>query len=170
MMSARGAGAAVFAGAVAMLVASCSLDAPGPTQPRARPSISSATASGNPYNALSAIVRFTAHNADSARVVCRTTSGGGAADASSVVWTPYVRLTGDSGTVPVLGLRASTSYALTLEVLGADIDTTAMAFQSGAPPDPLVGLELRQTGSPSPGYTLTDFTSSTAAYMVAFDN
>jgi hypothetical protein len=166
---ARRAGAAMLAGAVAMLAVSCRLDTSGPTQPRARPSIASALVNDNVHNALSAVVRFTAHNADSARVACRTTSSGGAVDASSVIWTPYVRLTGDSGTIPVLGLRANTNYALTLEVVGADIDTTALSFQSGALPDPLVGLELRQTGSPSPGYTLTDFTSAAAAYMVAFD-
>ena len=156
--------------ATAIVFAACHVDSTGPTSQRARPVIVSAVVSPNSHNVLSAVVNFSVRNADSVRVTGRALSETGTPDSSSALSTPFQRIGGAGGTVVLLGLRANTDYAITLEVDGVSgADTAALSFHSAGLPDALSGLELRGVGAQPAGYTLTDFTSSSAAYMVAFD-
>ncbi len=153
-----------------LTVAACGLDSVGPNMSRRRPAILEALVAENSHNALSALVRFGTRNADSARVLYRTLLPDGSVDSSSVRSTPFYGLTADSGTITALGMRANTTYEVTLQIAGGGGDTSGrMSFRSGALPQSLAGVELRGTGLPTSGYTLTDFTSGAKAYMVAFD-
>ena len=167
---ARGAGnltLAVFAGVTVLSLPACELAGPHRS---VAPTIVSAVVGENSHNVLSAVVRFGARNADSACVVYRALSPDGRIDSSSARSTPFYAVRADSGRITALGMRPNTSYEVTLVVAGGDADTSAkMSFHSGALPQPLVGVELKGSGVPTSGYALTDFTSSTTAYIVAFD-
>ncbi|MBA3646194.1 MAG: aryl-sulfate sulfotransferase [Gemmatimonadaceae bacterium] len=84
--------------------------------------------------------------------------------------TPFYKLETDSGSITALGLTPDTRYQILLEVAGAGRDTTiAMEFRSGTLPPGISGLELRGTGAPTAGYTITDYTATDGAYIVVFD-
>ena len=166
-----------LAGAVRACVAlgaiGCSLDSGGTGLANpVPPAIASTLISPNPYNALSAAVTFHSHGADSARVRYQATSSDATTNAPTERVTPFFPVRGDSGTIAVLGLRANTSYSIVLQLLGAGGggDTSAtLNVQTGPLPPALAALQLNVTGAATSGYTLTDFTASAAAYIVAFD-
>jgi Arylsulfotransferase (ASST) len=157
----------VFAG---LSVSSCVGDFAAPTGPRDAPRIRSTGVASNPYNVLSATVHFTSTNADSARVLYRVVSGI-ISGSNPPEATPFYPVRSDSGTIVALGLRPNTPYELFVQVMGAGTDTSAASgFQTTSVPAPLAALQLAMTGAPTSGYTLTDFTSPGAAYIVAFDS
>src|SRR5512147_3266393 len=97
--------------AVAVLaIAACGGD--DVTQPPSGspPRVASASATANPNNTLSAAIKFTVENADSARVIYVTDQ--------SVDSTPYSRVTNGAGSIVTLGLRATTGYRNVVEVVG----------------------------------------------------
>jgi hypothetical protein len=154
--------------AAALATGGCSFDSAGPGTARVR--ITSALITGNPRNALSAVVTFKTRNADSARLTYRAIATDPAFNSEPERVSPFFLVRGDSGTIAALGLRENTSYNVTLEVSGGEADTaTAMVFSAGSLPSTLAGLRLDPTGSATAGYTLTDFTTAGAAYIVAFD-
>lgn len=163
---------ACLLGAVVTAASACSLDSAGPGRGNALlPTLTSALISGNPHNALSAVVKFGAQHADSARLIVQAISPDTRLAPQPEQVTPFSPVRGDSGTISALGLRASTSYKITLQVLGSGADTSAeMAFQSAAIPATLAGVQLAITGTATFGYTLTDFTNAGSAYTVAFDD
>ena len=158
------------AAAVFLVTSACSFDSAGPGADRARVSIASALIAENPHNALSALVSFKTRNADSARVIYRAASSNLRLDPRPDRISPFFPVRGDSGTVAVLGLRENTSYNVILQVIGGSVDTvTAMSYPAGPLPSSLAGLRLDPSGTPGTGYTLTDFTTASAAYIVIFD-
>ena len=160
----------IVAAAVFLVTSACSFDSAGPGADRERVSIASAIIADNPHNALSALVSFKTQNADSARVIYRTASSDSRLDPRPDRTSPFFPVRGDSGTVAVLGLRENTSYDVILQVIGGSVDTvTAMSYRAGPLPSSLAGLRLVPTGNQGTGYTLTDFTTASAAYIVIFD-
>ena len=154
--------------AAAVAAGGCSFDSAGPGNARVR--ITSAAIADNPHNALSAVVTFKTSNADSARLVYGAIAAPPPLDPQPQRASPFFAVKGDSGRIAALGLRENTSYNVTLEVFGGKADTaTTMVFRAGPLPSALAGLRLDPTGAPSAGYTLTDFTATGSAYIVAFD-
>jgi hypothetical protein len=124
----------------------------------------------NAHNALSAVVTFKTRGADSARLLFQAITPDSRFDPQPERLTPFYQVRGDSGTILALGLRANTSYNVALQVVGGASDTVAkMVFRSGPLPATLAGVQLSVTGAATSGYTLTDFTSGSSAYIVAFD-
>jgi hypothetical protein len=116
-------------------------------------------------------VKFRAQHADSARLIVQAISPNAKFDPQPEQVSPFSPVRGDSGTISALGLHASTSYRITLQVMGGGADTSAeMVFQSAAIPATLAGVQLAVTGTATSGYTLTDFTNAASAYTVAFDD
>ena len=147
----------------------CSFDSAGPGS-GARVRITSSLITENPHNALSAVVTFKTRNADSARLIYRALAPDPPFDPQAERFSPFFAVRGDSGRIAALGLRENTSYNVILEVRGGATDTVAtMDFRAGSLPLTLAGLRLAPTGNATAGYTLTDFTTAAAAYIVAFD-
>lgn len=117
----------------------------------------------NPENALSAVVRFGAANADSARVVYRSDSDSAA--------TPYSALPGGVGRIVTLGLRPNAHYRSLVEAVGRGRTTTSdtTGWLTDSLPASLQGVHLQLTGAPSAGYLLTAVTRDSDAFAVAFD-
>jgi hypothetical protein len=157
--------------AVALGVGACS-DAAGPGD-SSRVAVVNALVAQNPNNNLSALVKFSTRNADSARLTYQSNAGAVTA-AVPTFSTPFVPVRGDAGVIPALGLRENTSYQITLHVRGkgSEADTT-LSFQAGQLPPDLSALQLLPTqlsNDPTvPDYILTDFTAANAAYLVVFD-
>lgn len=158
-------------GAAALAASACSFDSAGPGSANpARPAITSTLVTDNPHNALSAVVTFKSHAADSARLLFQAISPDSRLNPQPERVTPFFPVRGDSGTILALGLRANTSYNVVLQVMGGNADTAArMIFRPGAIPAALSGVQLDVSGVATSGYTLTDFTAGGAAYIVAFD-
>src|SRR5689334_4451557 len=157
---------------VLLSVVACS-DAAGPDNSSARAAIVIALVAQNPNNNLSALVRFTTRNADSARLTYQV-SPGLADGAVPAMTTPFFPVSGDAGVIPALGLRENTSYQITLHIVskGSEADTTLSFRSSQLPPD-LSQLRLQATPLATdptvPDYILADFTAAGAAYLVVFD-
>ena len=148
---------------ILLAVAGCSSDSAGPGS--SAPTIVSASIGTNPHNALSALVRYTSRNADSARLLYRR--AGSNAEQS----TPFYRIHADTGTLAALGLASNASYDVTLEVSAGEVAvSTSLGITSGSLPSELSALRLNPIGTPGPGYVLTDFTSVGSAYLVALDS
>jgi hypothetical protein len=161
----------LFAVAAAVATSGCSFDSAGPgADDGARVRITSALTTENPHNALSAVVKFKTLNADSVRLIYRAIAPDPRIDPQPDRVTPFFAVQGDSGRIAALGLRENTSYNVVLEVRGGNADTAAtMVVRAASLPSTLAGLRLDPTGNAPPGYTLTDFTTAGAAYIVAFD-
>jgi len=162
---------AFLAGATVFAASACSFDSAGtgPANP-VRPTIASTLITDNPHNALSAVVTFKTHGADSARLLYQALSGVARLNPEAERATPFYPIRGDSGAILALGLRENTSYNVVLQVRGGGADTTAtLVFRPGPIPATLAGVQLDVTGPATSGYTLTDFTSGSSAYIVAFD-
>ncbi len=159
---------------VALSVGACSDAAGPPDHSSARLAIVNALVAQNPNNNLSAQVRFTTRNAESARLTYYASSGDRLNGDVLVNSTPLFPVTGDAGVIPALGLRENTSYQITLHVnsKGSEVDTT-LSFRASQLPLELSGLRLAPTQLPSdptvPDYILSDFTGANAAYLVVFD-
>ena len=153
---------------VALLVALAAC-AEQPASPGNPPTVSSVAVEPNPNNSLSAVVRFAAHGADSARVLYRQVEQA-AGSPRYPLMTPYYPVIGDLGTVVVLGLKPETQIELIVEVRSAlAVTSTSVLYRSGGLPPALVGLHLDASSTPIPGFTLTDFTGGGSAFLVAFD-
>jgi len=153
-----------------MAAASCAGDdTVRPTAPQ--PTIISRVAiAANAANAVSLFMDVSTEHADSIRV--RYESAGEASDT-----TPYYRVD-PSGTtrIAVVGLRASTTYSLVAEAVGAGGRVTSVSESAATDdlPATLKSLHLAGSGSPSAGYTLVvplfpDTSTSADGFVVAFD-
>ena len=137
--------------------------------PRASPSISDVHVDAAANNVVSATLRFTAHHADSARVVWDDGNGDQGA-------TPFVATKGGTANVAVLGLLASHRYALAIEARGsAAVVSDAVSLTTGELPEPIRSLRLRSDHAASPGLTLVapllpDISAAAIGFLVAFDS
>ncbi len=129
------------------------------------PTVTRLSASLNPYNSLSTLVTFDAHDADSARI--KYWVPGQAPDA-----TPFQSVRAGLDTIRTLGLRSGTTYYHTVELIGSHGTTHSdtLQYTTGAVPQDLQDARLAITGTPGPEYTLTAFYAGTTAYVVAFDS
>ncbi len=152
--------------ALLVVIAACSEPPVGPGR---TPAILSVAVQPNRNNSLSAVVRFTARDGDSARVLYREAEQALGSEGYPLM-TPYYPISGDSETVVVLGLKPDTQIELIVEVRGALAATsTSLLYRTGALPPPLIGLHLDASPTPISGFTLTDFTAGGSAFLVAFD-
>ena len=161
-----------FALGVALSVMACS-DASGPDHASSRVAIVTALVTQNPNNNLSALVRFTTRNADSARLTYHINPDVHLGVPVSEQSSPFFPVRGGTGVIPALGLRENTSYEITLHLRGGreDADTT-LSFRASQLPLELSQLRLEPTQSldpTTPDYILSDFTGVNAAYLVVFD-
>ena len=163
----------LFACALGLSAVACS-DASGPAGASDHAAIIKMLVAQNPNNNLSALIRFTTSNADSARLTYRAQSRmPGVAEQS----TPFFPIRGDTGVIPALALHENTWYDITLHVSrsGAEADTT-VSFRAGQLPAELATLALNpsgtfagRVGAVTSGYILSDFTGASSAYLVVFD-
>ncbi len=139
----------------------CGNDAVAPQ----KPSVSSVSAALNPYNSLSTLVMFETRNADSARV--RYWAPGQPPDT-----TPFVGVRTGVDTLFTLGLRPTTTYYQTVDLLGPGGSTGSdtISLDTGSLPSPLQSVSLQGRGTPGPGYTLTALDVADTAYVVAFND
>src|SRR6476659_9279175 len=129
---------------VAIVAGACS-DAAGPDH-STRVEIVTALVAQNPNNNLSALVRFTTRNADSARLTYQANSGSRVNSVSFIKSTPFFPVSGNAGVIPALGLRENTWYQITLHVnsKGSEVDTT-LTFRASQLPLELSQLQLTPT-------------------------
>src|SRR5690242_117254 len=166
-------GRSLCAFAVVVSVAACAEGA-GPTSIPDRPGIIYTVVGENANNSLSALVRFSTRNADSARLTYHARSVIGTNEIVTEQATPFFAIRGDTGTIPVLGMHENTWYDITLDVRRGEFEADTMVSMRAAqlPPE-LAGLRLNSTGVGSigelDGYILTDFTGAKSAYIVVFD-
>lgn len=147
-----------------------------PAAPSLRPAITSAVVTQNPQNNLSALVKFSTTNADSARLTYHARATVGVNEIVAEQTTPFFSIHGDTGVIPVLALRENTPYDITLVARRGilEIDTT-LSYQSGQLPPELANLRLNPSraldggSTVTSGYILTDFTGVNSAYIVVFD-
>ena len=128
--------------------------------------IVSAEVSANPNNVLSAVVIFTAEQAESARVVFQHENVG-------LDSTPYVAVTGGTDTIVTLGLHASTTYQNLLQVKSAGGETASdtLTFTTGPLPDLLNRVTISTSASGGSGLTLTSVqVGGNAVFALAFDS
>jgi Arylsulfotransferase (ASST) len=133
--------------------------------PSLAPHVVSASSSGNGYNALSAVIEFTAERADSARII---TVSENFADT-----TPFTRLTRGPDRIVALGLHPGTAYRSVVEAVGlhgtAHSDT--ISFTTGPLPVALQRVSLSTTGTGSAGLTLASVQASgDSVFALAFDS
>jgi hypothetical protein len=152
---------AAAAGMAASVVA-CAL---GPNESTEPPGLTAVAAHENPFNVLSAVVTFQAQRADSARLVCR-------GDGDSALATPYSPTGTGSSQVVALGLLPSTAYDCVVAAIGpGGTDTSAsIPWQTGGLPAAIAGARLNVTGTPPPGYIVTEVTGDSSAFTLAFDS
>ena len=152
--------------ALAAIVLACrDVTPPGPA-----PSISDVHIAERTDNVVSATVGFTAHDADSARVVWDDGDG----DRGT---TPFVVTRGGTtANVPVLGLLASHRYVLAVEARGsAAVVSDAVSWTTGDLPAAIRSLRLRSDHAASPGFTLVapllpNIAIDAIGFLVAFDS
>ncbi|MDQ6872642.1 MAG: aryl-sulfate sulfotransferase [Gemmatimonadota bacterium] len=157
---------------LAMLIggAACSSDAIAPTDALNRVAITNALVAPNPNNNLSALVKLATRNADSAWITYRAVPDAPQVNIGLETASPVFPVRGDTATIPALALQEKTPYSITVHVRGGRADTTAqLNFRAGPLPADLASLRLASTGTISPGFYLTDFTTPTSAYIVVFD-
>jgi arylsulfotransferase ASST len=145
---------------VAWCVAACATDPAGPR----KPTVTDLSTGLNPLNELSGLVVFQAVDADSARVVYWVL--GQPPDT-----TPFQSVATGLNAVATLGLKPSTTYYQTVDLIGRGGTTQSDTVQltSGALPAAIQNVRLATTGTPGPGYTLTALYAGTSAYVIAFD-
>ena len=131
-----------------------------------RPILVAASAHSNALNALSAIVTFVVQRADSARVVCTAKAGG------DVMATPYHSVADGPDSIPVLGLLPSTRYGCVALAAGAGgaASSDSVFYETAPMPAELAGVRLEISGSPPPGYVITEVVRQGSVYTVAFDS
>lgn len=129
--------------------------------PAPAPEIVSAVVESNPENVISAAVTIVAQNADSVRVHYRL-EGGEAADSV----TP-AEATGESNTIPVVGLLPERRYSMRAVAFGPGGVTSgdAVLFVTGALPADLPAYSA-SGDDPSPGYVVF----AAGRYGVVIDN
>jgi Arylsulfotransferase (ASST) len=160
-VSGRALRAWVALGVAAPLGTGCR-DATSVTPP---PGFAAVAVQGDSLDALAAVVTLEAQRADTARVVCRT-------DGEPVAATPNIPLDAGAGKIVVLGLLPATPYRCTVTALGPGGTTTSdvLAYRTTDLPASLVGVRLEITGSPPPGYIVTEVTRDSSAMTLAFDS
>lgn len=131
-----------------------------------RPSVSDASAHANLLNALAVVVTFATQHADSARVICSAANGG-----PPEATPPYAVAIG-LGQIDVLGLLPSTAYscAVVASGPGGSASSDLVLFQTPDLPTSLAGVRLVITGSPPPGYIVTEVAKDSNVFSVAFDS
>lgn len=152
------------------LVAACSDNRSTSPKPfaatRSRPSVSDVAVASNPYNVLSAVVTFSAPDADSVRVISQAVGDSLA--------TPFFPISGATGRIVVLGLLPNTKYVHTVQVFG-DLGVTAKASVKSTTadlPSYVKRATLTAQGVASPGYLLVSpivYTADTGL-LLAFDS
>jgi hypothetical protein len=133
--------------------------------------VSRFTIGDNQNNALSIVVSVATTDADSVRVRYQSPD-----DTSEV--TPFYRSSAAADTkVAVVGLRASTKYALVVEAIGHGGQATSesLSATTGELPQAIRSLRLAGTGRASSGLTLVvpllpDTTMGADGFVVAFDD
>jgi hypothetical protein len=128
------------------------------------PDLGAVLVQGDSLNVLAAALSVQAQRADSVRVACR-------ADGEPISDTPSTPLDNGVGTVVVLGLLPATEYQCVVTALGPGGSTSseALAYRTAGLPAALLGVRLEITGSPPPGYIITEVTRDTSAMALAFD-
>src|ERR1051326_2770782 len=119
----------------------------------------------NPLNALALTVTARVADADSARVAYWEQGG-------TPSYTPYVQAMTSTLRMPVLGLKASTSYNVQVEVRGGGTSTVSdpRATATTALPAALSRVKLAVTGTAGAGYVLMPVsTLGSSGYAVACD-
>ncbi len=148
--------------AMVAVVTACASEPTAPAVP-VLPAIVASTVSPNPFNVLSATVDVQLRKADSVKVQIH--AGGDARSADTDA--PAVPTSGDSATVPVLGLRPTQRYILrpvayrgVRSVVGDSIE-----FTTGALPVDLPAF-MASGSDPSPGYVVL----AAGRYGLVIDN
>ncbi|HVZ38659.1 MAG TPA: aryl-sulfate sulfotransferase [Candidatus Kapabacteria bacterium] len=134
------------------------------------PVIVSASVQANPVNVVSAVAAVHVTGAATVRVEYGTDSLFGSATGS-------VNVVGDSATIPIVGLIASTAYRLRVVATGtqgARSQSQPMTFATGALPADIPHYAVRTAGAPSPGYVMCGFTAGDTSlggfYAVVMNN
>jgi arylsulfotransferase ASST len=128
------------------------------------PRLAAAGILGDSLNALAAVMTVHAQDADSARVTCRANSG-------SVATTPNYPVENGVARIVALELLPGTAYQCTVAALGAGGTTISdsLPYRTADLPGFLAGVHLAITGSPQPGYIVTEVTRDSDAVTLAFD-
>lgn len=159
----------VALGTSAFIFAACSHTPVDPDKSTITPTITSLKANGNSNNVLSAIVTVRAINAAAIAVEYGS-------DSPFSQSTPFVPVKGDSAEMPVLGLKASRSYAMRAVAISANghkISSTPFSFNTPKLPDALPRVAVLTRQSPAAGFVMLGFaTSETASkyYALIIDN
>ncbi len=153
----------------AFIFAACSHTPVDPDKSAITPTFTNLKANGNANNVLSAIVTARAINATAIAVEYDS-------DSPFSQSTPFVPVKGDSARVPVLGLKASRSYAMRAVAISASGNkTTSTPFSFNTPklPDELPRVAVVTSQSPAAGFIMLGFSTSEAAnkyYALIIDN
>jgi hypothetical protein len=137
--------------------------------PAAPPSVGNVIAQAEADNVLSAELRFTAQNTDSARAVWDDGNGDRGA-------TPFVDTKRGPARIVVVGLLASHRYAMAIDARGADVVVSeTVSLTTGELPLPIRSLRLRSDQAVSSGLTLIapllpDSSLAASGFLVAFDS
>jgi hypothetical protein len=155
---------------LALTVGACSDDSVRATAPIPQPVVATVSVAANQNSAVSLIVAVTTDHADSIRIRYES-----AVDSSDV--TPFYRIAPHVPvSIAVVGLRASTTYTLVAEAIGAGgrVTSATQTAATGELPAALQALHLTGVGAPTAGYTLVvpllpDTSLSADGFVVAFD-
>ncbi len=153
----------------ASIFAACSHSPVGPDKSAIIPVFTSLKANGNINNVLSAVVTARAFNATAIAVEYGS-------DSSFSQSTPFVPVQGDSARVPVLGLKASQSYAMraaAISTSGQKNISAAFSFNTPKLPDELPRVAVLTNQSPATGFVMLGFSTSENAnkyYALIIDN
>jgi hypothetical protein len=130
------------------------------------PGLAAVRAQVNPLDALSVVVSFEAQRADSARVGCR------AEDIGAAEATPYYPVSDGPAGITVLGLLPGSRYRCVVVAMGPRgvANSDSISYQTPAMPALLERVRLQITGSPAPGYIVTDIARESSVFSVAFDS
>jgi hypothetical protein len=129
------------------------------------PSLTAVAMLADSIDALAAVVDVQARGADSASVTCQTDSG-------PVVATPTFPLDGGAGRIAALGFQPETDYRCAVAALGPGGSTTsgAVDYRTSGLPALVAAARLGITGSPPPGYVVTEVSGGSSAVTLAFDS
>ncbi len=130
-----------------------------------RPALLEVSSRPNPRNSLSAVIVIAVENADSARVLYTSPTGGQQA-------TPFYPIREAGLSITVLGLKPHSRYVYVVEALGGGGRTSSRVetFSTSDLPLELSSLRMVQlVGNASPGFLLTAFPVDSIGAVVAFD-